>query len=72
MRVVCIGRCGAAGPGPEDAAWHCSSGGGTDDHLRPDTCRRPSQRAPSTAAQTQVSTNIRSYTGAVRAFFFII
>lgn len=27
------GRCRTAGPGPEDASWHCSSGGGTDDHL---------------------------------------
>lgn len=57
MRVVYMCRCRTAGPGPEDAAWHRSSSGGTDDHLRPDPSRRPSQRAPGAASQTQVSAN---------------
>ena len=50
-----VHRCSAAGPGPEDPAWHCPPGGGADDHFRPDQSWGPSQRPEGPAAETQVT-----------------
>lgn len=56
---VRVHRCSAAGPGPEDPAWHRSPGGGADDYFRPDQSRGPRQRPESPATQTQVTCSNR-------------
>lgn len=47
-------RSCAFGFGPEDSSWYCPSGGGADDHLRPDQSWGQSQCSPCSSPQAQV------------------
>lgn len=52
--LVSLIRSCAFGFGPEDSSWYCPSGGGADDHLRPDQSWWQSQCAPRSSPQAQV------------------